>query len=219
MIEPYWFIIGGVGALVGGIALINRAQERKRRESLAEYCAIRGYTFEEGREDEEQRFGDAFEPFQQGRGHTWGSTITGKKNGSPFTAFEYSWVTGGGKSSSRHHLCGLVWERDDAPFPRFALSPEGWLGRLGAVFGMQDIDFVESPEFSRAYHLKGPDEPGIRALFTTDIRRFFEATPKQLVAGGGRFLFWWQHGRLPPAEALDEWLEQGDHVRRRFFKA
>jgi len=40
----------------------------------------------------------------------------------------------------------------------------------------------------------------------------------QHVAAGGRFLFWWVDGRLPNAEQLDEWLELGDQVRRRFFK-
>jgi hypothetical protein len=99
------------------------------------------------------------------------------------------------------------------------LTPEGWFTRLGAVFGMQDIDFVDSPEFSRAYRLRGRDESAIRELFGTEMRRFFEASPQQRVAGGGRFLFWWRDARLPQAEALDEWLEQGDQVRRRFFKA
>src|SRR5258708_4877776 len=42
--------------------------------------------------------------------------------------------------------------------------------------------------------------------------------PRGQVAGGGRFLFWWRDQRLPKAEQLDEWLELGDQVRRRFFK-
>ena len=218
-IEPLWFILGGGAALAGGLALIYRAQERKRRESYAEYCAIRGFAFEERRPGGEQRFGDVFEPFTAGHNRSWGSTIGGKKNGVPFTAFEYSWVTGSGKNSSRHRLCGMVWEHDGASLPRFMLTPEGWFTRLGAVFGMQDIDFVDSPEFSRAYRLRGRDESAIRELFGTEMRRFFEASPQQRVAGGGRFLFWWRDARLPQAEALDEWLEQGDQVRRRFFKA
>jgi hypothetical protein len=218
MNEPQWLIIGGAAVLLGGVALRHVAQERKRREAYAEFCTIRGFTFAEQRPNEEKRFKGIFEPFNEGRNHVWGSTISGRRNGALFTAFEYAWTTGGGKSASRHHLCAIVWEQDGAPFPTFALSPEGWLARLGAVFGMQDIDFADSPEFSRAYQLKGPDEAAIRALFTAEIRRFFEATPNQLVAGGNRFLFWWRRGRLPKADELDEWLEQGDHVRRRFIK-
>jgi hypothetical protein len=35
---------------------------------------------------------------------------------------------------------------------------------LAAYFGGQDIDFAESPEFSRAYRLRGSDEAAVRAV-------------------------------------------------------
>jgi len=219
MIEPQWLIMGGVAVLVGGAALLVRAQERKRRTAYEEFSVIRGFTFEPERPDGERRFSEVFEPFNEGRRRRWGYTITGSKNQAPFCAFEYHWVTGSGKNSSAHRLSGVVWERDDLALPTFALSPEGWFSRLGQMFGMQDIDFEESPDFSKMYRLRGPDETAIRKLFSPEIRQFFAATAKQNVAGGGRFLFWWQSGQLPPAERLDEWLEQGDHVRRRFVQA
>lgn len=213
-----WLLFGGIAALLGGLAVFNNARNRKRRAAYAEYSLIRGFTFEDNRPEGERRFGDAFEPFTTGHGHKWGYTISGTKNQTPFTAFEYRWITGGGKSSQTHLIGGIVWEQDKGSFPKFALSPEGWFSRLGQIFGMQDIDFVDSPEFSKMYRLKGPNEPLIRQLFTTDIRRFFEATPNQQVAGGGRFLFWFRYGILPSVDEFDEWLEQGDQVRRRFFK-
>jgi carbonic anhydrase len=111
----------------------------------------------------------------------------------------------------------MIWERDDISLPKFTLAPEGWVSRLGDWFRKRDIDFVESPDFSRVYQLKGADEQAVRALFTPELRRFFEATPNQKVNGGGSFLFWWFDEKLPSVERLDEWLEQGDHVRRRFF--
>ena len=213
-----WIVMGGVAALLGAGALIARAYERKRRAAYEEYSLTRGFRFEPERPEGERRFRDVFEPFNQGRRRRWGYTISGLKNRAPFTAFEYTWVTGSGKNSSTHRMGGVVWEREAPPLPQFTLSPEGWFTRLGQMFGMQDIDFEESPEFSRAYRLKGPDETGIRSLFTPEIRQFFGATPGQHVAGGGRFLLWWRNMRLPTADQLDEWLEQGDHVRRRFFK-
>ncbi len=45
-----------------------------------------------------------FEPFRSGHSRTWGYTLTGAVSGRPFTAFEYRWVTGGGKSSHRHAI-------------------------------------------------------------------------------------------------------------------
>ena len=214
-----WLIIGGVGAVLGGLALVNQARNRKRRASYAEYALVRGFTFEEQRADWEQRYAGVLDLFNEGRRHVWGNTISGTKNQLPFTAFEYRWVTGGGRSSSTHYICGVVWERDGVAFPRFALSPEGWLSRIGQMFGMQDIDFDDSPEFSRQYQLKGPDETAIRTLFTPTLRRFLESTPNQRVAGGGHSLIWFRRGRLPSAEELDEFLELGDQVRRRFLSS
>ena len=219
MMIPFpWVFFGGLAVLFGGMALLTRARNRKRREAYTEYSLIRGFSFEDNRPEGERRYGDTFEPFTAGHSHKWGFTICGTKNQAPFTAFEYRWTTGGGKSSHTHWIGGIVWEQDKGSFPKFALSPEGWFSRLGQLFGMQDIDFVDSPEFSRMYRLKGPNEPLIRQLFTPEIRRFFEATPNQLVAGGDRFLFWFRNGLIPPVAELDEWLEQGDQVRRRFFK-
>lgn len=218
MIPLSLLVIGGSIAVAAGGYLVWRARERKRRAAYEEFCLVRGFTFEAERPHGELRFADAFDPFTQGRRRTWGYTISGTRNRGPFTAFEYKWVTGSGKHSTTHCIGGIVWERENSTLPKFALSPEGWFSRLGEVFGMQDIDFDESPDFSRAYRLKSPDEGGVRVVLTPEIRQFFAATPDQHVAGGGRFLFWWQSGRLPAADRLDEWLERGDQVRRRFFK-
>lgn len=217
-IDPQWLIFGGIAVLAGGLTLLHRAKEKKRRAAYEEFCLVRGFTFEAERPDGARRFTGVLEVLEQGRNRRWGYTVSGTKNQMPFTAFEYRWVTGGGKSSSTHHLAGIMWEDTGASFPKFTLSPEGWFSRLGEMFGMQDIDFADSPDFSKAYRLKGPNEPLIRELFTSEIRRFFEATPRQNVAAGGHFLLWWAEQRLPAAEALDEWLELGDQVRRRFFK-
>jgi hypothetical protein len=219
MVAPQFYFIGGVVVLIGGMALVSRARERKRREAYSEYCLVRGYKYEPQQPDGERRFRDVFESFQKGSKDSWRHTITGQKNGAPFTAFEYVWRAGGGKSRHTERRCGVIWEGEDDSFPKFSLVPEGWFSRLGQLFGMQDIDFADSPEFSNAYRLTGPNESSVRELFTPELRRFFSSTPELRVTGGGRFLIWWFDSTLPSVDKLDEWLEQGDHVRRRFFKA
>ena len=78
---------------------------------------------------------------------------------------------------------------------------------------------IDSPLFLLPGATSSLLEQAVRKLFTPEVRRFFEVTPDQKVNGGGRFLVWWSDKPLPTAERLDEWLEQGDHVRRRFFTA
>ena len=216
MIEP-WILVGGGLAVAGGAVWFQRARERKRRDAYAEYSLVRGYTYEPQRADGAHRFRDVFDVFKQGGNDSWRNTITGTKNRARFTAFEYVWHTGAGKSRHTHVVSGLIWESDAVSLPRFTLAPEGWFSRLGDWFTKRDIDFIESPEFSRSYQLKGLDEQAVRQLFTAEVRRFFEVTPNQKVDGSGRLLFWWSDKALPAADGLDEWLEQGDHVRRRFF--
>jgi hypothetical protein len=180
-IAPQWLFLGGLAALGASAGVLHTRWKRKRRAAFAEYSMVRGFTFAPNRPDGERRLRDVFEPFNQGHSRKWGNTISGSRSGVTFTAF-----------------------------PKFALGPEGWFSRLGQMLGMQDLDFPESPEFSNAYRLRGPDESSIRQLFTPEIREFFAATPQQHVAGGGQ--------SLPSVDQLDEWLERGDHVRRRFFK-
>ena len=112
--------------------------------------------------------------------------------GRPFTAFEYTYVTGGGNSNHQHRLTVLLWEAPEAALPRFSLVPEGFFRRLAQRFGVQDFDFDEDAEFSRAYQLQGDDERAVRALFTAARRAYLTAespdgrrAPRHHLAGAG----------------------------------
>src|SRR2546422_3151571 len=48
--------------------------------------------------------------------------------------------------------------------PTFMLTPEDLRAKLAVLFGGQDVDFDDSPEFSRRYRLRGTDEDAVRAL-------------------------------------------------------
>jgi len=219
LIEPQWVILGGVAAAVAGGFLLARAAERKRREALEGFCLMRGFRFEPERPGAEMAVAALCEPFRSGHSRRWGYTLTGTASGRPITAFEYRWVTGGGKSSHRHNIHALLWETPGGRLPAFTLGPENLLTRLAAVFGGQDIDFDDSPEFSSAYRLRGEDEAAIRAFLTSDLRQFLALTPGQQIAAGGTRFLWWRNGRLPKPDQLDQFLMEGDALARRFLKA
>lgn len=141
-----------------------------------------------------------------------------------FTAFDYSYATGGGNSARRHRFAMMLWESPDTRLPRFSLAPEGFFQRLGQRFGVKDYDFTEDPEFSRAYQLQGDDEAAVRALFTPARRAYLlaagatmEKPRRHHLAGAGSRLLWWRNGRLPGLEELDQFLADGDAVRRQFL--
>ncbi len=56
--------------------------------------------------------------------------------GQPFTAFEYRYTTGGGKSSHTHRVVVLLWEPPEPPLPEFCLTPEGFWDRVGQRLGV-----------------------------------------------------------------------------------
>ena len=89
---------------------------------------------------------------------------------------------------------------------------------LTAYFGGQDIDFAESPEFSRAHRLRGSDEAAVRALFTPARRQVFELLGSQHAAGAGQELMWWRDGALPPPDQFDVFLMEGQRIQRAFAR-
>jgi len=209
--------LGVALTVVAGITLGNRIATKRRRQAYETFCLERGYRFEPERPGEEARHAATCRVFSEGHRHTWGFTIVGTSGGTPFTAFEYRWTTGSGKSSQTHRIGGLLWTMERS-LPQFLLTPEGLWARLAAYFGGQDIDFAESPEFSRAYRLRGNDEAAVRALFTPARRQVFELLGSQHAAGAGQELMWWRDGALPPPDQFDVFLMEGQRIQRAFAR-
>ena len=218
VIELPWVIMGGLAVLATGGALLARAYERKRREALENFCLMRGFRFELERPGAEAALSTLFEGFRSGHARKWGYTLTGAIGGRPVTIFEYAWTTGSGKSSHRHVIHGLLWDSPDARFPGFTLDSENVLTRLAGVFGAQDIDFEDSPEFSNAYRLRGEDEAAIRAFFTPAIRQYLALTRGHQIAAQGTHLLWWRDGRLPKPEEIESFFMEGDAVAGKLLK-
>jgi len=218
LIELQWVILGGIAVLATGGVLLARAAERKRREALEGFCLMRGFRFEAERPGAEASLAAFFEPFRSGHSRKWGYTLSGTVGGRPVTAFEYVWVTGGGKSSHRHAIHAMLWETPGGRLPAFTLGPENLLTRLAGVFGSQDIDFAETPEFSSAYRLRGADEAAIRAFLTPALRQYLALTPGQQIAAGGAHLLLWRGGRFPKPDQLEPFLMEGDALARQLLK-
>ena len=210
-------VFGGVAVVAGGVALVNWLLTRRRRRAYEAFCLERGYRFDPARPGEEAHHAATCRLFTEGRGRRWTFTIAGTSGGTPFTAFEYRWTTGSGKSSRSHRIGALLWTLQRS-LPQFFLAPEGWWDKLAAYFGGQDIDFDDSPAFSRSYRLRGADEGAVRALFTPARRQRFEQFAEQHVCGAGNELMWWRNAALPTPDAFDDFLMEGERVRSAFTR-
>ena len=223
MTPPIALIALGIAVPVGIIGAYTLAQ-RRRREALQQFSEQRGYRFEKDRPGPEEPLAEAFPIFQKGHSRNWGCTITGQVGRTPFTAFDYHYVTGGGKNSQHHRLAMMLWETPGANLPRFSLGPEGFWRRVAQRFGAQDFDFEGDEEFSRGYELQGDDESAVRALFTPARRAYLVGAgpdgkvQRHHLAGVGTRLIWWVNGRLPKPDELDQFFADGDRVRRLFVE-
>lgn len=201
--------------VLGGNLLYQQSVDRRRTRDYTEHCLARGLHFEHDRPGEEARHTATCRLFDAGHSRKWGYTITGERGDIRYTIFEYRWTTGAGKSAQVHTIGAVLWPttRD---LPQFMLTPEGFVAKIAAWFGGQDIDFDDSPQFSDLYRLQGSNEAAVRALFAADLRHALERDSKQHVAGAGKELIWWRDGGLPPTEALDQFLMEGERIRQLF---
>lgn len=159
-------IVGGVFALIGGIAWLGWMQEKKRKEAMQAAALALGFTYAET--GETQSWGLPL--FERGRSRVARYVLTGETAGNTVTLMDYQYTIGSGKNSQTHRQTVALFPEAGRGLPAFELGPENFLHRIGQVFGYQDIDFDEDPEFSKAFLLRGEDEAAIRKVFTASVR-------------------------------------------------
>jgi len=94
---------------------------------------------------------------------------------------DYQYTTGSGKNSHTHTHTVCILERDGLDLPHCFMRPQSFLDALGKVFGGQDIDFAEDPDFSKTFVLQGEDEGAIRSRFDRPSRDWLVAHKDQFV--------------------------------------
>lgn len=131
--------------------------------------------------------------------------------------FDYAYTVSTGKSA--HTFKQTVYFRysKSIALPHFVMVPEKWYHRVGTYFGMQDIDFVEYPIFSRNYLLKGEDEDYIRHHFDNpDLMRYFDQQGFYSLEGMNYLLILYVHNVLLPVEQSLQLVKIGDHLHDYF---
>ncbi len=93
------------------------------------------------------------------------------------------------------------------------MVPEKWYHRIGTYFGMQDIDFIEYPEFSQNYLLRGADEDYIRYHFNhPEMIRFFDQQGFYSLEGVNYLMILYVNNVVLPTEQALQLVKIGDRL-------
>lgn len=171
-------------ALVVVVLLAKRHFDRKRAAELTAQALRLGLEPAGASETPPEAGLEDMPLFGQGRGRTTSNVL---RDGNGITVFDYSYTVGGGRNSSTYQQT-VAAVRVGGEIPRFRLSPETVLHRIGHKLGMQDIDFATHPEFSKNYQLSADDEAAIREWFSAAVLDHFNAESGWTVEGAGPWI-------------------------------
>lgn len=190
-------IIGGVIALV--IYASKKAAERTRQMQLV--AAQMGWGFYPKADLSAIPYAQRFHLLSQGHSKSVINMLYGQVNNTKAAAFDYTYVTGYGRSRQSHTQTVVYLESQRLNLPDFSLRPENVFSKAFSALGYQDIDFAHKPLFSGKYLLRGADEQAIRRTFNDRILSFYEANLKMCTDGGGnQLLIYRERTQLQPQE-------------------
>ncbi len=220
---PVWLpYVVAAGILIAVIALLlGRRAARQRREGFTATAMQIGFSFESAGAPFSPSEVTKFHLFTTGHSKEFHNILRGRTDGKDVLIFDYRYITGGGKTQSTHQQTVAAFRLEGANLPSFQLQPENLLHKLSAVFGYQDIDFPEHPEFSRRYLLRGQNEAAVRALFSASLIDAFESLSPETrwsVEGTENWLLVYRQGkRIKPAE-VPQFLQQAGSIASSFAK-
>jgi hypothetical protein len=137
------------------------------------------------------------------------NVMKGEIDGLTVSLFDYTYVTGSGKSRREHRQTVVGLSLPTSSLPPFLLKPENVFYRIASALGWHDIDFPEAPNFSKHFLLRGAQEHAIRAAFNPGVLDFFERHPGLSAEGCGSQLVYYRAGRLQPPANIRGFIRQG----------
>jgi len=208
-----FLIMGAIVVAIGVGISMSLAMEKKRTAALADTCLRMGFNFQPKIPTEQAPSFGNFHLFSVGHGRKGWNLMTGKVDDATASVFDYRYTTGGGKDSHTWNQTVAVIPGAGG-LPEFMLSPEHWWDKIGAIFGHKDINFDASPEFSKHYLLKGPDESRIRAAFGAEALGFFAEHRDWSVEVKDEAMAIYRRGKRPKPEEMPSFVADVAAVRR-----
>ena len=218
--SPEWWVILLVILVLGaGVIGLMVLLERRRSGKIQEIANRLGLTFRRKPTDADNLLPTGCHVAEIGHGRAVSNVLEAARTDElNLTLFDYQYTIGHGKSSNTVYQTITRMQSDLFRLPAFLLFPETLLAKMGKMFGRADINFPDSPEFSRKYILRGDDETAIRGLFTPALRQALEGQDRLTIEGAGPLLFIFRKGRRLKPDQLPARIEQDKRIAALFFE-
>lgn len=207
------FLVVVIGWLIVA-SIIDRKREQERTRQMVNVAGLLGWQFAEVAGTNWIPNMDKFALFSQGHSKKINNAMYGEIDGVKAAVFDYFYAVGHGKHQSRFNQSVIYFEPRNLNAPLFSLRPEHTFHKIISAFGYQDIDFGNRPTFSSKYLLRGPDEQGIRNLFTDALLGFYEMNEGTSTDGGGSQLFIFRQNSRPSPHETQAFLKWGLQLQR-----
>jgi hypothetical protein len=193
---------GSIGILVvlaiATIAVLAVWLGRKRRKTLEEWAVSKGLSFSHRRDsglDDRYR---AFGCLRRGYSRYAYNVATGAWADRRVITFDYHYAIGSGKSRHDYRFSAILLSSDVRLKP-LRIRPEGLFDKVTEFFGLNDIDF-ESAEFSRAFHVKAPEERWAYDVLHQRTMEFLLGMPRLSIQFDEDYVLVWKNRRFSPEQ-------------------
>lgn len=210
-----FFAVPAVVVVVIIVLTVIRAG--KRREAFLAVAQELGFDFEAKPEEVWQPV-KGLPLFERGHSKRVRNALSGTARDVEVCIFDYRYTVGGGKNSATYNQSVIAFRALSLDLPEFALKPENVFHRIGSVFGYQDIDFDDHPEFSKHYLLRGDDERAVRTVFDEEVLGYFETNQGLSVEGAGDHLIVYRRSKRIDPDEVRAFMETGFGVFSAFAR-
>jgi hypothetical protein len=182
------------------------AYPRRRAAKMREAAAALGLVYRADVPPQQLGQLSQMPPFSAGVYHRACNLIVGTYQGMPVRLLDYYYRASHGRAKL-FGTPGTDWWQtvvlipEVSGVPEFQLAPQGFMHRVAALLGSQDIQFsgdATRERFSRHYLLRGPQEPAVRVAFDGRAVEYLADHPGWTVTCRGGTLAVW---RTAPTKA------------------
>ena len=205
----FYVILAVIAAFVGA----RYYADKRRKQAMAGVAQQLGLEFEESVDDGMlERFSD-LHLFGKGSNRKVLNLMTARRSRVEIMIFDYRYQQGGGKNRRSSTQTVVAFELVGMDLPGFECRSENVFHKIGQVFGYQDIDFDDDPEFSKSMVLRGEDVSRIRQMMNRDIRNFIKENKELSVEGKHNLLLVYRHAKQIKPDRIVQALDTAESLR------